>query len=60
MDVTRLTDLLNERTQAAAALTGSRLARCPVCSLLVPERCLVEHARSYGDDGHRVLEVMES
>ena len=56
----RIADLVNGRTGALAAVTGSVLVRCGARGALVPERLLAEHARSYADPEHIVVEVMES
>lgn len=56
----RVRELLEVQTRSIARMTGSTLARCPACGMLVPERLLAEHAKSYGDGEHAVVEVMSS
>lgn len=60
MDVRRIEELLGRRTAAISEVTGSVLVRCPACEMLVPERAMAEHARSYDDDRHAAVEVLES
>lgn len=58
--LSKLIDLLDRRTSLVAAVSGSTLSRCGACGMLVPDRLLAEHCRSYGDDVHVVTEVMGS
>lgn len=40
------------------SLRDMGFAVCPACEAVVPERELAEHARSYRDERHAVVEVM--